>query len=148
MITKDFLINNAIVAASVNAVVITADANGASVDLRGYDGCAFVALLGIEGDTLSGSVKLDLEMEDSADDSTFANCAVADVLDKAGAVSTGAALWGTIDANAEIPNHFIGIYIGTARYVRPVVNVTGSHSNGTPIAILAIRFRPDTTPAV
>ena len=150
-LTKDFMRHNLISSQSVAAVVVTSDANGTSVDMRGYNAVCFIVDVGIEGDTLSGSVMFEFEIEDSSDNSTFADAANADVLDGAGAAGTTGSnngTFATVDANAEIPARFLGFYTGTARYVRPVINVTGSHSNGTPISIIAIRCKADVLPAV
>lgn len=117
--------------------VITADANGASVDMAEYRHLAFYALVGNSGDTLSGSVYIELEVEDSADDSSFADCADALVTNTVTGTTTGTFLVANLPAEDQI----IAMceYKGSARYVRPVINVTGSHTNGTPIAIMAVR---------
>ena len=122
----------------VDPVVITADANGASVDLLGYKGVTFVANVGESGDTLSTSVYVELELEDSADDSTFADCADAEVTNSVTGNNTGT--FAKIDAAAEDDAFYETTYKGAARYVRPVINVSGTHTNGIPISITAFRF--------
>jgi len=148
-LSKDFLYNQLIATQVTNAVVVTADANSASVDMLGYNSLAFVVNVGIEGDTLSGSVKFDLEIEESADDSTFADSAAADVWSKSITAAGAAAStpWATLDAIAEAPAQHVCHYLGTARYVRCVINATGTHTNGTPIGITALRGKADTLPA-
>ena len=42
-----------------DAKVFTADANGTTVDTIGFQSVMFIVNSGIEGDTLSGSVKFD-----------------------------------------------------------------------------------------
>jgi hypothetical protein len=128
----------------VDPVVITADANGASVDMFGYDSVAFYALLGESGDTLSGSVYVELEVEESTDDSTFTDVADADITNSVTGTNTGT--FGKIDAAAEDDAVFMTQYRGTSRYVRPVINLTGTHTNGIPIGILAIRSQFNNPP--
>lgn len=121
----------------VDPVVITADANGASVDMVGYNWCTFLALIGESGDTLSGSVKIELEVEESDDDSSFTDVADAELQNYVAGTNDGC--FGLIDAAAEDDAVYKGTYRGGSRYVRPVINVTGTHTNGTPIGIVAIR---------
>lgn len=122
----------------VDPVVFTADADGASVDLLGYAGVTFMALVGESGDTLSGTVYVELEVEDSADNSTFADCADALVTNTVTGNNTGT--FAKIDAAAEDDAVYVATYKGPKRYVRPVVNISGTHSNGIPIGIVAVRF--------
>jgi len=122
----------------VDPVVVTADADGSSVDLLGYSGVTFLAAVGESGDTLSTSVYIELEVEDSADDSTFADCADALVTNSVTGNNTGT--FAVINAAAEDDAVYATTYKGPKRYVRPVINVSGTHSNGTPIGIIAIRF--------
>lgn len=128
----------------IDPVVITADANGASVDMKDYSHCAFYALIGESGDTLSGSVYIELEVEESADNSTFTDVADADLTNYVAGTNDGC--FGLIDAAAEDDAVYMTQYRGNARYVRPVINVTGTHTNGTPIGILAVRFGAERLP--
>lgn len=121
----------------VNATV-TADANSTGVSLAGYSGVAFLVDVGNSGDTLSGSVKIELEIEESDDNSTYTDAANADVMDYVTGTNTGC--FAVIDAPTEDSLVVVGQYVGTAAYARCVVNVTGTHSNGTPIGIIAMRF--------
>ena len=56
---------------TINPVVGTSDANGTGIDLQGYESAMVVVPTGIEGDTLSSSVKIDFKLEESSDDSTY-----------------------------------------------------------------------------
>lgn len=122
----------------VDPVLIKADADGASVDLLGYKGVTFLALVGESGDTLSGTVYVELEVEDSADDSTFADCADTLITNEVAGNNDGT--FAKIDAAAEDDDVFATTYTGPKRYVRPVINVSGTHTNGIPIGIVAVRF--------
>ena len=116
---------------------ITADADGAGIDLANYRGCTFYAVMGDSGDTLSGSVYIELELEESDDDSTYTDCADADVQGAVTGTNTGT--FAVVNAPTEDQTVFATRYLGTKQYVRAVVNVTGTHTNGTPIGIVAVR---------
>ena len=51
-----------------DAKVFTADTDGTTVDRKGFESLMFVVNSGIEGDTLSGSVKFDFILQHSDDD--------------------------------------------------------------------------------
>lgn len=133
---RDFINDFAETLANVPAVV-TADADGSSVDLKDFEWATFYALVGDSGDTLSGSVYIELEVEESADDSSFTDVADADLQGYVAGTNDGC--FAVINAPAEDQAVFTATYRGSKRYVRPVINVTGTHSNGTPIGILVLR---------
>lgn len=115
---------------------LTADANGATIDLADCDGLAILANVGASGDTLSGSVYLSLEIEHSDDGSTWEDVTDAEhVVDgrNSAFVASGTGIFDTIDAPAEDEKQVSIHYIGPKRYVRLVVNLTGTHSNGIPV---------------
>jgi len=128
----------------LDPAVATAGTDCTSVDLLGYEGVTFLAMVGESGDTLSGSVYAELEVEDSADDSTFADCADALITNSVTGNNTGT--FGKIDAAAEDDAVFVTTYKGPKRYVRPVLSLTGTHSNGIPVGVVAIRFGAATKP--
>lgn len=136
--------NNIKVDQVIDPDTITADTDGASVDLKDYEWVAFLALVGESGDTLSGSVYIELEVEESDDDSTFTDVADADLSDTVTGNNTGT--FGKIDAAAEDDAVFTTQYRGSSRYVRPVINLTGTHTNGTPIGIVALRMGKNELP--
>jgi hypothetical protein len=128
----------------VDPAALTADADSASVDMKDYDHVAFYALVGATGDTLDASNDINLEVEESADDSTFTDVANADITNAVTGANTGT--FAHIDAAAEDDAVYMTQYKGTARYVRVVLNVTGTHTNGTPIGVLAVRFGAERVP--
>lgn len=121
----------------LDPATITSDTNCTSVDMKGYDELLFLVNIGESGDTLSGSVKIELEVEESADNSTFTDVADADLVNYVAGTNDGC--FGVIDAAAEDDARYITGYRGDSRYVRVVLNLTGTHSNGTPISVTAIR---------
>jgi len=121
------------------AVTLTADANSAACDLLDYDGCLIVVNVGNSGDTLSGSVYIELEVETSDDNSTWVDAADAMITGAVTGTNTGT--FAVINAPTEDSAIFTTAYLGRERYVRVVVNVTGTHSSGTPVATQYIRTR-------
>lgn len=122
---------------SLDPATITSDTNCTSVDMKGYDEVMFLVNIGESGDTLSASVKIELEVEESDDNSTFTDVADADLVNYVAGTNDGC--FGVIDAAAEDDAIFITAYRGDARYVRVVLNLTGTHSNGTPISVTTIQ---------
>lgn len=114
----------------------TADANSSSIDLANKQGVVLAAYVGNSGDTLSGSVKLEIEVEHSDDNSTFTDCADADIFNAVTGTNTGTIA--VIDDGAEDSLIVKTGYKGSKRYVRLVFNFTGTHSNGVPVAAFAI----------
>ena len=123
-----------------DAKVFTADTDGTTVDRKGFGSLMFVVNSGIEGDTLSGSVKFDFILEHSDDDTTFTAVTSSTDVTEGSVDSSGIFL--TLDANGETPQTSQIVYIGGKRYARVKIDATGSHSNGTPISIQGILGNP------
>lgn len=134
---KPDFFNNVTIEQCITSEVLTADEDGAGIDLQGYEGCLFVANVGVSGDTLSGSVYIELELEESDDDSTYTDVADADLTGFVAGTNDGC--WAFIDDPAEDDVVIKCQYMGDLQFVRAVVNVTGTHSNGTPISITAVK---------
>jgi hypothetical protein len=135
------LANNLKALAALVAAVVTADTNGADVDLQGFDSAMIALNVGAEGDTLSGSVKFDFILQEAPDDgagSPGTYVAVTDTKKVTYGTVDSSGIFATIDDNAEAPAvHRIG-YIGTERFIRVVVDATGTHTNGTPMSAMAV----------
>ncbi|MBW2024377.1 MAG: hypothetical protein JRH08_00680 [Deltaproteobacteria bacterium] len=138
------VINNLKIDQVIETAVQTSDTDGSSVDMQGYTYCTFIALIGESGDTLSGSVKIELEVEESDDDSTFTDVADSELQNYVDGTNDGC--FGVIDGAADDQKAYFCTYRGNARYVRPVLNFTGTHSNGTPIGVVAIRHGAEELP--
>ena len=95
-----------------DAKVFTADANGTTVDRQGFESVMFIVNSGIEGDTLSGSVKFDFILQESTDDSTFTAVTSSTSVTEGSVDSSGIFL--TLDANGETPQTSQIGYIGGA----------------------------------
>lgn len=120
--------------ALANAVK-TADGNGSTIDMKGFHSCLFTAIIGAAGDTLSTTVRIELEMEESDDGSTWTDCADADVEGYVDGTNDGC--WAYLDASGEAATVYQAAYKGAKRYVRCVLNLAGTHSTGTPIGVIA-----------
>jgi hypothetical protein len=135
------LSNNINPAVSIINAVKTAAGNGTGVDLQGYESATILVDVGAEGDTLSSNVYFEISLEHSDDDSTYTDCAQADIID--GTISSGG-IWLKLDGSTGgDPDSSGGIfrvgYVGGKRYVRVVLAKTGTHSNGTPIGAMVVR---------
>ncbi len=129
--------HNILVEQALDPAVATGTVRSATIDLQGFEGCEVQFSVGESGDTLSGSVYWTLTLEDSPDDSTYTLVGASGLL---GALTV-------IDAAAEDDVVQPIGYIGGERYVQAVVTATGTHTNGTPIGILAIKGHPKVRPA-
>ena len=131
------LANNISIIQSIAPVVGTSDTNGTGVDLQFFESATAVVDTGVEGDTLSSSVKIDFKLEDSDDNSTFT--AVTSSLHVTDGSVDSNGIFLTLDANAETPQVTSIGYVGGKRYLRVVADFTGTHSNGTLIAATIIK---------
>lgn len=139
------------VVSALDAIVVNDDTEGtgAAIDLQGYEGAELIVNCGISGDTLSGSVKYDLVLKEcDTSGGTYTAVAQADVV--GGTVTSG--VFATVDDAAEDPAVFRIGYIGSKRYIKLFVDTTGTHTNGTPMAAVALlgvgRHMPPAKPAV
>ncbi|AWM37031.1 hypothetical protein GobsT_50670 [Gemmata obscuriglobus] len=125
-------------------VARTADANSTGMDLRDAESAALLFVVGDSPDTLSGTNKIELEVEESDDNSTWTDVANADLTNYVAATNTGTAA--LIDAPSEDSLAVIVGYKGYKRYIRGVVNVSGTHSTGTTIGVIGLRGGNHTQP--
>lgn len=144
MTQRAHLYYNNSVSQLLKPLIRTADANSTGVDLQGYNDCLLIFDVGDTGDTLSGSVYVELEVEESDDNSTFTDVANTDLTNYVTGNNTGTVA--KIDDNAEDERTYIVGYRGTKRYVRGVLNYTGTHTNGIEIGVIAMRGLAHTQP--
>jgi len=117
---------------SITPEVLNTDETGATVDTLGYDAKQIVALIGVSGDTLSGSVLLEVEIQHSDDDSVWPAVPDAQLSNTVTATTVGTIA--EIDAAAEDDVIVKSDYLGTKRYLRVHMSLTGTHTNGFPLA--------------
>lgn len=138
------LVNNLKASVSLLSATRTADANGTGVDLQGYDSAMALVNVGASGDTLSASVKAELEMQHSDDNSSFSACANADI--SAPVTGTNLGTFAVIDASGEDSSVYKCGYKGNKRYIRVVYNITGTHTVGTPVGAVILLGSPERAP--
>lgn len=140
------IIHSLLELAGFNPEVLTADKNGVTADMKGFQSVMFVVPVGISGDTLSGSVFVELilqagDLQDGSD-----AVAVTDADEVLGNTVDSSGVFATIDDPAEDDAiHSIG-YRGNKRYPRIAVDLTGTHTNGIPIAVLNLKGDPSHGP--
>ncbi len=142
MTVKD-LHNNISVQQLLNPVVISGAAAtiapDAVFDTRGANSAEVLVAIGESGDTLSGSLKLEFVLKHG----DLADMTDAVVIDDANHVlattySTSTGIFATIDAAAEDDTYAKIGYVGPKRYLQVQTIKTGTHTNGTPVAILGV----------
>lgn len=119
--------------------VRNSDTNSASVDLQDADDATLLFHIGASADTLSTTNKIELEVQESDDNSTFTACADAAITNPATATNTGTAA--VVTSNGTASTLYKVGYKGTKRYIRGVLNFSGTHSTGTVTAVSGLRGR-------
>lgn len=133
--------NNIAVKQALEAIVVNNDTEGTgpAVDLRGFNAAEIIVDVGASGDTLSGSVYFELKLQHSDDGSTWS--AVADANFMLGATPDANGRFALIDDPAEDSVVVKVGYVGPKRFIRLFIDTTGTHTNGTPIAAVAVLSR-------
>ena len=124
----------------------TTTTTSASLDTRDGESAALLFNVGAAGDTLSGTVYIELEVQESNDNSTWTAVANTD-LNNYVTGSTNAGTAKKIAANADANQAYLVGYKGGMRYIRGVDRRTGTHSTGTPTGIVGISGRRHLAPA-
>lgn len=136
------LYHSTLVTQVLNPVTSTSTKTSSTIDLQGYNGASVVFAIGQAGDTLTGSLYWTLKLQHCDDDATYVDVATTDI--NAGNATT------VINATTLDKQAYSFGYIGARRYLKGVATPTGTHTNGTPIGILALRghaaYRPVVTP--
>lgn len=132
------LYRNILVTQHLNPATATTTKTSTTVDLQGYDSANVLISLGQSGDTLSGSLYWTLKLTHSDDDSSYSDVALAELTNSAATV--------VVDSSAKDRTVYGFGYVGGKRYLRAVATNTGTHTNGTPMAMVALRgtasYRP------
>lgn len=121
--------------------VATNNVTSSAIDMQGYDSLCVIFDIGNSGDTLSGSVLWTLSLtECDTSGGSYTDVADSDVLTPTGTNDY------VIDAPAEDSLAVKFGYKGNKRFVKAVATKTGTHTNGTPIGIVAIQGKPGIAP--
>ena len=128
------------------AAARTASAQSASFDAQNYDAVTLVASVGATGDTLNATNRVELQVQESDDNTTFTPVADADLA----RVAPGGQAPGTfavLNAAGSVNQVYKTGYVGYKRYVRVALAAFGTTASGTFIDVLAVGGRPRTAPA-
>lgn len=129
---------NILVTQHLNPVTSTTTKTSTSIDLQGYNSANVLFAVGASGDTLSGSVYWTLKLTHSDDDTTYTDVALAELNNTAATVVVN---------SSSLDKTVYGFgYNGAKRYLRAVATPTGTHTNGTPLGMLALRGTPAYAP--
>jgi len=121
--------NNIKLVESLNAIVKDADTNSTGIDTQGANSAMVMVNVGAPGVTFSTTHKVEIRLQDSADNSTFADVTNNNFVTGGTVGATG--IWQTIDADGDC-NAVYGIgYVGPERYIRCVLDFSGTHGTGT-----------------
>ena len=132
--------NNIELVESLNAIVKDADTNSTGIDTQGANSAMVMVNVGAPGVTFSGSVKVDVKLEDSADNSTYG--AVTNNNFVTGGTVDSNGIWQTVDADGDC-NAVYGLgYVGPERYYRVVLDFSGTHGTGTVFGVVGAQSNP------
>lgn len=134
------LYHNIKVTQALNPVVATNTKTSSTIDLKGFDSAVIAIAVGQSGDTLSGSVYWTLAILHSDDDSSYSAVAAADLSNGANSL--------VVNSSALDETIYNFGYTGAKRYLRATATPTGTHTNGTPMGIVALRGTPSYMPAM
>lgn len=130
---------------------LDADANSPTVDTQKWKSLVFGWYVGIGGITFTGTNRLDVVIQESADGSTWTEVVEEDLILPYG-LTYGTAASGivksytAIKAAADTAYALVG-YRGKARYARLRLEFGGTHSSPTPMAVIVIQGHPMHRPA-
>lgn len=122
------------VSQSITSQAVTAAVSGASADLQGYNAALFIIDIGAGTGT---SPTMTIKVQESDDDTTFTDVALADLLGG----DQLAQITGTTDEAV-----YRRGYRGTKRYVRVRVSATGGTSPSFPMSAVIVRGHPQDAP--
>lgn len=132
--------HNVAVSQALNPQTATTTRTSSTIDTQSFDALDVVFVLGAPGDTLSGSIYWTLKIQHSDDDSSYADVPAASLNSPNATV--------VVDANAKASQSYGFGYSGGKRYVKAVATPTGTHSNGTPMAVVALKGHAAVRPVI
>jgi len=149
------LYNQVVGHTALNAISLSADANGEDIDMAGFSAALFVANVGLVT-TPSATNYIELEVEVAPDSSgsagTYVDAADADLIGSVTGTNTGT--FAVINAATEDNHTYIACYIGNAaasrQWIRVVVNETGTITSAVvscSVLLWSARDMPTTQPS-
>jgi len=128
------LINRTKETVSLLSQAITSTTSGTGISQKGFRGVMHTLNIGDSADTLSGSVYFTVKLEES--DALASGYTAVVTADCIGQTLT-AGVFETINAPAEDSKITSVQYIGSKEFSRLTITITGTHTNGTPMGIVA-----------
>jgi hypothetical protein len=118
------------------------------IDRQSFECLELIASVGETGDTLSGALKMEfiLKEGDLADGSDLSP--VTDTTLVLGATPDSNGIVFTVDADGEDGSVYSVGYVGNKRYVALIPKKTGTHTNGMPVSIVAVKSGAQKRPTV
>jgi hypothetical protein len=120
-------------------VAMNADNTPAAVDLAGYQAAELVLGIGIGGITFDATNKIEFVLTHSDDDSSYSNVTDDDMLGVTGI--TGGIIKSLVAAHAAAAKYRYG-YRGNKRYLKLLVNFSGTHGSATPLSAEVVAMQP------
>jgi hypothetical protein len=134
------LYHNVLVTQHFNPAVSSVTRTSTAIDLQGFNSANVVFCIGQSADTLSGAVYWTLKLQHSDDDSLYNDVTLADL--------NNSALTVVINSSALDRTAYGFGYIGNKRYLKAIATPTGTHTNGTPIGMIAMRNAAAYSPVI
>lgn len=134
--------NNILVESVLKAQVVSGAAGEVTVtkiDRQGFESLEFIAALGESGDTLSGSLKLEFILKDGDLSDGSDQAPVTDKTLVLGVIPDSNGIIIIVDADGEDGKVYSVGYVGEKRYAALVPKKTGTHTNGIPLAVVAVK---------
>jgi hypothetical protein len=128
---------------------LTASPSRVSVDLQGFDSCAFLLDIGVGGITFDNTNRIDIRVEHSDDGSTWTNVGPNDVIGAPIAAPSAANgfVRSLVAAKAAADTTDFS-YVGSRRFVAVTPIFGGTHGVGTLFYGAALRGNPHIAPVV
>lgn len=155
MATRDF-VNNVRETVGLAPATRTATALSAKCDMQGYESVMVKVHIGTFGDSQSGSVYLEAELQESDDNVTYAACADSALLllnspparTALTGTATGTFVQTKTTGGADVAGVYVVGYRGYKRYIKVNLRLTGSHSSGTITSVTFTQSNPNFTPSI
>lgn len=132
------IVSNIHVSQPLNPILSTSTRTSSGVDRQGFNGVLLVMQFGATLDTINGSNYWTAKIQHSDDNSSYSDAAADDV--QGGVVSYVVNSLSLDETLYKFP------YKGSKRYTRLVCTTTGTHVNGTPLAVFAVKSDPSSAP--
>ena len=118
--------------------VYDADQNAAAVDRQGFSAALLLVTVGAAGATLSETVKIELEVEETDDKDHGTWSDVADTHLSRAVSGANDGCFAVLDGADDDNTVYVTQYRGHKRYCRVVVNLSGTHATGTPLGVIVL----------